>query len=87
MIKKSIFILIFSFLFTACVERGDTLTTPKNITHKITNKYVIKIDSNISTQDDQSIPTLVVRNKKPTNTVANKLSGTLILIIGIALLF
>jgi len=83
MIKQSIFILIFSFLFTACVERGDIVTAPKNIT----NKYVIKIDSNISKQVDQSIPTLVVRNKKPTNTLENKLSGSLILIIGIILLF
>ena len=80
MIKKSIFILFASFLFTACVERGDIVTAPKHISH------IVQIDSNISTQN-QGIPTLVVRNKKPTDTLSNKLSGTLVLIIGIALLF
>jgi len=81
MIKKSILILIFSFLFNACVERGDLVTAPKHISH------IVQIDSNISAEDDRSIPTLVVRNKKPTDTLENKLSGSLILIIGIILLF
>lgn len=81
MTKKTIFILIATLLFTACVERGDMVTAPKHISH------VIRIDSNVSTQKNEGIPTLVVRNKKSTNTVANKLSGSLILIIGIALLF
>lgn len=81
MTKKTIFIFITTFLFTACAERGDIVTAPKHISH------VIQVDSNMSKQNDQRIPTLVVRNKKPTNTVANKLSGSLILLIGIALLF
>ena len=81
MIKKSIFILIFTFLFTACVERGDIVTAPKHISH------IIQIDANVSAEDDNTIPTLVVRNKKSTDTLENKLSGSLILIIGIILLF
>jgi len=69
MIKKSMMIVIISLLLASCAERGQP-----QISQRI-------IDNN-STVKDTSIPTLTVRANN-FDSVENKVSGGLILLIGV----
>lgn len=76
MIKKSLSITIMALFFSGCAaERGSIqLSVP----HKS------KKENKISTTKDASIPTLVVHAKEnKIDGVKNKVSGGLILLIGI----
>lgn len=86
MIKKTIFILIFSLFFTACVERGHNVNVHHYV-HTNTNNGKILVKSDNSRSVDNQIPTLVVNNEKSIDTFSNNISGSIILIIGIILLF
>ena len=72
--KKSIFILLSTLLFTACAERGSSIITLKS-TKKIEVQHEKK---------DDTIPTLVL-HKSSEDTVQKNISGSLILIIGLIL--
>lgn len=77
MIKKSIYIMSIALLFTGCAERGSLhVPMPKKVMQ----------ESNTTFEKDSSIPTLVINARQnKINTLENKVSGTLILLIGLAL--
>jgi uncharacterized lipoprotein YajG len=74
MIKKSIYILLLTLLFTGCAERGSIV--------KITPMH--KVKTKTSKTKDPSIPTLVLHNSREDKLKKN-ISGSLILIIGLIL--
>jgi len=74
MIKKCIIILITSLFFVGCAERGQP-QVPQKIIEGNATVY----------EKDTTIPTLVVRANN-TDTLENKVSGGLILLIGILIL-
>ena len=74
MIKKSIYILLLTLLFTGCAERGSVL--------KVTPIHTVKTET--SEAKDPAIPTLVLHNSREDKLKKN-ISGSLILIIGLIL--
>jgi len=72
MIKKNMMIIIVSLLLTSCAERGQP-----QVSQRI-------IDNN-STVKDGNIPTLTVRANN-FDSIENKVSGGLILLIGVLIL-
>jgi len=78
MIKKSIFILVFTFLFSACAERGAVLVD------KSTNTVYASIKSG-EAGEDNSIPKLVL-NHKQEEELKNNISGSMVLLIALMIL-
>lgn len=78
MIKKSIFILVFTFLFTACAERGAVLVD------KSTNTVYASIKVG-ETEEDSSIPKLVLSHGKE-EELKNNISGSMVLLIVLMIL-
>ena len=74
MFKKSVFIFLFALLFSGCAERGALLHVPSS--HKAISK----------TKTTQNIPKLVLHNSRE-DTLQKGISGTLIVIIGLILVF
>ena len=71
MFKKSIFIFLV-LLFSGCAERGSLINV--TIPHKV------------NAEKTQNIPKLVLRNSRE-DVVQKSISGSLIIIIGLILIF
>ena len=78
MIKKSIFILVFTFLFSACAERGAVLVD------KSTNTVYASIKAG-GAGEDSSIPRLVL-NHREEEELKNNISGSMVLLIVLMIL-
>ena len=74
MIKKSILILAFTFLFTACAERGAVLVD------KTSNGY-----TGVTAEKSSVAPKLLVSHAAE-ERVKNTLSGSLVFIIALIIL-
>lgn len=77
MFKKSVFIFLFALLFSGCAELGALLHVPSS--HKTISKTS-------KTKTTQNIPKLVLHNSRE-DTLQKSISGTLIVIIGLILVF
>jgi len=79
MIKKSIFILIFTFIFTGCAERGAVLV------NKSTDTVYTSVHQTDEAVEDNNIPKLVLNYNKE-EELKNKVSGSLVLLVLLAML-
>ena len=93
MIKKTIFLLLSTLLFVACVERGQTLQPRDNI------ELFVKNENSIETNSTETIQIMDTNRTQATDTeiidfsflnltdeTKNRLSGVAIILIGIMIL-
>ena len=93
MIKKTIFLLLSTLLFVACVERGQTLQPRDNI------ELFVKNENSIETNSTETIQIMDTNRTQATDTeiidfsflnltdeTKNTLSGIAIILIGIMML-
>ena len=79
MIKKSMIIVVVPLVLASCAERGQPQVSK--------NKNIMYNESRI-VKEDRNIPTLTVhaKNKSNIDNVKNKVSGGLVLLIGVLIL-